>query len=775
MQIFRRKPFMLCCFCFIISAVTSFFVAGVVKIIAAFTVLGLALATVILLVCLKKRDVRIRLAVLLVALIMSGVSFGESYFYYDVYSSAFEPYIGEMPVIADVTLLKERNYDTHYAEYLVRVNSVNGDPFDSKAILRVEGEAGVSVGQKVEVIAQCVALDEYALTKSARLSYVSDGILGAFSVDEEHSHTIKINERINGFSFSELNDRITYRTEFLLDGEPCRLAMAMLLGRRDRLSETTERDFSRAGISHMLALSGLHLAVLTGAFDLILRKFGVPKLIRCCLLPPVMLGYLCLTGFALSTVRAAVMLTAVYFAFIIASPIDKMTVLFASCTAILALSPSAVADIGFWMSYLATFGLILMSPHISGIFRKLKTSGASLSPKALFFALLKSIGQSLLITLTAIMSVLALTQIAFGELSLVSLAANLVCGPFVSLLLVLSVLFLIFSGTPVIGGVIGNLIDKTGGAMLRISSFFSDVENACVSLEFLFAKIIVIAFTVIISVMLVIKIKRKAFIVMPVVLCSVAFAICFFGFIMNEKDKADIVYLRRGESETFIVTSGVNAALIDVGDGNYSNYAAAWKEAHSSGITELESLVITHYHTVHGYSVSKLFSSVKVRRLMLPYPETKDDFYVVKRLYGVAEKHGVECVLYEREENVAVFDKVSVRLLPYNMLERSVQPAVCFEIEFGKSKTVYVGSSYLESEYNDALNEILADCDNVIYGTHGPNPNERYSIDGANNAKEIVFADEELLLFAYYEFYEPGARIVFDCEIRRFENLRFTE
>jgi len=775
MQIFRRKPFMFCCFCFIASAVISFLVVGKVKIAAIIALSAICLSLLIILLCVKKREIKIKLAVFLIACVMSVGGFLNSYFYFDVRAAAFDPYVGKV-VKTEVTVIEERKAESFYSEYLVEVSSLEGTEAHGKAILRIEGENGLRKGETVEMLSECLSLREYAFSKSALLSYVSDGITGAFSVTAEDAVDISVKERADKPTIDTLNGKLTYKLETLVNGEAGRLSAAMLLGRKDRLSDVTSRDFSRSGIAHTLALSGLHLAVLAGFFDFILKKSGAPKILRCVFLPFVIFCYLALTGFAISTVRAAIMLGSVYLAYIIAAPIDKLTVLFASCAAILSISPSAVVDIGFWMSYVSTFGLMLGAPYLSKIFKPIGAHKASDYPKVFLRAALRYIFTAVLVAAIAAFSLLLLSQIAFGEISVVSPVANLLCGPLVTAELILSFLLIILGTVPFVGELIAFLLKNVGDSMLGVAAYFSDIENATVSLEYNFARVLVVLFTVSMAVLLVIKLRRKAFLLLPAITFAAAFAICFFSLIIIKgRENADITYLRRGENEMLFVASGNEFAFIDLSDGNYSNFSSAWDQAHSGGATELENVVLTHYHRKHAYSLSRLMSSVKVRRITLPYPKNYDEALHLSAIYKAAEEYEVECVLMSDEGYTELIKGVGIELLPREFIWRSKQSVVAFNISAGNKSLAYIGSSYYESSFGSIADETVTFADYVIYGTHGPNPKADFSVGPAENAKEIIFANRELVGLSYCVDKGLEAFMIAECEMRRMRISILTE
>ena len=92
------------------------------------------------------------------------------------------------------------------------------------------------------------------------------------------------------------------------DAETGGLLGAILLGDRTYLSGQTSLDFSRIGISHVLALSGMHLAILILGIEKLLSLIGISKKARYIITIILTLAYVALTGFSVSVVRAGIML-----------------------------------------------------------------------------------------------------------------------------------------------------------------------------------------------------------------------------------------------------------------------------------------------------------------------------------------------------------------------------------------------------------------------------------------------------------------------------------
>ncbi len=766
MQIFKNKPFMLCCACFIASSIIGFCFIGTVKLVLLFVSIGIALAATALAIFLRKREFRIRFTVVIIAAVMSALAFAESFLYYEKYTVSLEEYSGQTCEVT-LTVVEELSKTTYHSEYLAVLSSVNGEHRSGYVFLCFEGEDGCNTESTVKVTALCETVEEYTLNNSSRLSAVSDGIIGAFTVEPETPiHYIEL-ENNGSFNFHffvlSLNRTLTYKMEDLIGGEEGSLCAALTLGRRDRLLRSTLTDFARCGLSHVLALSGMHMTILAGLFDFILKKLRVRKTFRCGIMPMIMLFYLILTGFSLSTVRAAIMLTAVYIAYISSTPADSMTVLFSSCAFIIAVLPTSVADIGFWMSYLATFGLLLVAPYLSRLMKKENVKGKI---RSAFMSGVKKIFSMIAITVTAVFAVLILTQMFFGELSVISPITNLLCNPLITLMFIFGAILLVFGGIPFVASIISPVIAFLGKLVLYITSSFSDMRNITLSLEHGFAKIIVILFTVSTVVLLILKLRRKIFVLLSAAVSVLAFCVFLAIYSGIYSGTSDVNYIRKGEREMVSAVSTESCVLIDMSDGNYSNFVTVWDEAHKDGATEADVLILTHYHSKHIYALARFFDSVKVRTVMMPKPENADDADVFLSILRAAASRGVECRTYTKGESVFLTESTVMTLFPYGTLKRSKQPAFAFEIDFGDERLVYIGSSFFETETGREAGDIVSGADTVIYGTHGPNPKEKFLIDGAAASRRIVFADEEILGMSYRRVPSFSAEeIVCECEL----------
>ncbi|MGN0444632.1 MAG: ComEC/Rec2 family competence protein [Acutalibacteraceae bacterium] len=155
-----------------------------------------------------------------------------------------------------------------------------------------------------------------------------------------------------------------------LDGDFAEFAISLLLGDKTYLSPEMKEDFSFSGLSHIMAVSGLHLSVWVMGLFLILRKLRFDKRVAgtLCILSSVCLVFFC--AFSVSVIRAAVMMTVYFSAPFFARKGDSLNSLGFAAFIICALNPFAVCDISFLLSFFATLGILVFSDLFPFFFKR---------------------------------------------------------------------------------------------------------------------------------------------------------------------------------------------------------------------------------------------------------------------------------------------------------------------------------------------------------------------------------------------------------------------
>ena len=135
----------------------------------------------------------------------------------------------------------------------------------------------------------------------------------------------------------------------------------MLLGEKSELTDEWSDTFRTAGIAHLLAVSGLHVALLCGLFAMgqgRRSRFSVPRVL---LQITVLLLYMGLTGLPFSVFRAGVMFLIMLVGSLLLQPPDSLTALALAAIVIGVQQPFAPCDIGFQLSVCGVLGVLAAS------------------------------------------------------------------------------------------------------------------------------------------------------------------------------------------------------------------------------------------------------------------------------------------------------------------------------------------------------------------------------------------------------------------------------
>ena len=210
------------------------------------------------------------------------------------------------------------------------------------------------------------------------------------------------------------------------------LISAMILGDKSLLTKEMRNTYSLSGLSHTLAVSGLHIGIITLIIYFLLLPLKWLKL--SCLRPLITIlilwAYIFVIGFPPSAVRAAIMATFVLMGEVLNRKGITINSLFAAALFIVAYNPNYISNVSFQLSFTAVFSIFYIYPFIySRLPRKNKIS-----------AYISSIVS---VTIAAQVGTLPLCIYYFNQLPLIGLLTNLLVVPILPIIVVFAILAMI--------------------------------------------------------------------------------------------------------------------------------------------------------------------------------------------------------------------------------------------------------------------------------------------------------------------------------------------
>ncbi|MGJ5642507.1 ComEC/Rec2 family competence protein [Formosa sp. S-31] len=222
---------------------------------------------------------------------------------------------------------------------------------------------------------------------------------------------------------------------------------ALLLGQRQDVSDVLYDNYAKAGVVHILAVSGLHVGILLLLIHFILSplhslKYGkLPKLITTLIL---LWGFAFLTGLSPSVTRATTMFSLIAIALNWNRKTNIYNTIAISAFILLLSNPMYLFDVGFQLSYLAVLSIVTIQPKLYALW----------IPK---YSIIKFLWSTLTVTIAAQIGVLPLSLFYFHQFPGLFFITNLIVVPFLSLLLGLGLLVLILAGFQILPSVLGQL------------------------------------------------------------------------------------------------------------------------------------------------------------------------------------------------------------------------------------------------------------------------------------------------------------------------------
>ena len=239
------------------------------------------------------------------------------------------------------------------------------------------------------------------------------------------------------FSFWEkVSDTLQVRLSGMgLDKNTFGQIVALTLGDRQFLSPEIKQLYREAGASHLLALSGMHLGILYGAFRLIMRNLAYTRWKWCAFaaIMFVLWSYALMTGCPKSLIRAALMTSLALLLQICGERRDGIDILNVSGAMVLLVDPASIMDMGFQMSCAAMLGIIILGIPLTDKWRDLPL-------------IARAIMSSMAISISAQFAIMPLTLLYFNSITTYGALTSLAAIPLTTLIIYFSIG--IYAGMP---------------------------------------------------------------------------------------------------------------------------------------------------------------------------------------------------------------------------------------------------------------------------------------------------------------------------------------
>ncbi len=673
-------------------------------------------------------------AIFLIGVFFLTFSFGFSEWFVNKNLTPAKAYTDKNMHLVTAAVEDVRYEKAYGSAYVLSLESVDGKSYVVGALFDVPFAGALAVGDRIEFesILEPIS-DEYEYYHRSR------GILLTMTAED---FTYLDSEPREPKLFERIRIRISENFEKHIGGTSADYATALLTGDRDDLDGQIRLAYQRLGISHVLAVSGMHFSVIIGGFDFLLRLLTFPRRKKNLILILFSFIFAGICGFSASILRALVMFCMYYIADNLGEKSDSLTSLSFAAASIVTANPWAVYDAGFWLSVLSTLGILLIMPSLQKFLHQMLGSTRKGNHfvrlgKKFICALVCMIAMNF----TALFFTMPVTYLLYGGISLISPLANLIFIPLTELILYLLIALTIFGFIPIVapclGAVCRFLIETADALALSMS----DLHDIYISIRYPFAIYILLAMIVGICIVLFVGEFRVRKMFAVFLASMLVFGICFGVYTKQGENMTNLYLHTDGKSDVLGLIDDGEVLLIDITTGGKRVPKQASETLADYYACEIDTYLVTHLHDHHAGTLKSLADDIKLHRILLPEAETEKDEEYIDAIQSTLDG-SCELVFYQRNgaETVTVGD-TTLTLPDYQMLSRSSHPAV-----FLSAKTeevgawVYCGSASMEfSEHWDIVREYRT----VIFGSHGPRVKNIFEDDCLADAELVLFTSED--------------------------------
>lgn len=354
------------------------------------------------------------------------------------------------------------------------------------------------------------------------------------------------------------------------------LALAVMLGDRSALSPSQQENWRKAGASHLLAVSGLHIGIAAGAVYALTRRFAGFRTSWIVASLSALL-YASLVGSSASAWRAAMAFVLLAVAKIALREAEPLNILGLIAAIMLLLSPKSLGDPGFLLSFAATLGLVWTSPSLKSVL-----FGATY---------LRSL---LSASLAAQAATLPIVLSLFGTWPVYGLISNLVLVPAAIFLVGSSLLAGILGRVPGVGVVVYALFSGVAWFFSSIVGFVANLPLASLNLVALPILLLAIYYGLLMVLPRVIKSYSRLGAI--AVLCLMV-TITLLPSLVQGRD-IELTFLSVGNADACHVRIGRQHYLVDTGTEEAAERIIV-PYLRSQGVNTIAGVFISHGHDDH--------------------------------------------------------------------------------------------------------------------------------------------------------------------------------
>lgn len=489
--------------------------------------------------------------------------------------------------------------------------------------------------------------------------------------------------------------------------------------------EDIKEKFKNSGLMHLLAASGLNVALIFGIWWFVGSKISLGY--RATIVSGILLVliYSVMTGLPPSILRAALMLLFVLIGKLFDKSANSLALVFFVGLILLIFNPQMIFDVGFQLSFIVTLGLIYCMDNVSKSLVDLNKKYKEAIKENKFKKYLKKVTpigivETFCVPLVAQISVIPLQLYYFNTFTPYSFFANICILPFIGIVSFFGFLSSIFAFLHLdfCVCVLDKIVNPFITIIIWISNFFSSLETSI--LFFPSPTILQIALYYILICLIFKsigeKFQSKKLVFINIIL-SIALAL---SFIKPANNNLEILVFDVGNADSFLIKTPQNKhILIDTGKLPYRGKSQTEMIINEyfkdEAIRKLDFLILTHFDIDHAGGAYDIAKNFYVAHAIIEHGEIKNKASENFLKLACEKKIPVQ----KAENNKLIFDENGVKITTYydKNSENQNDNSVVVLLEYKGEKVLFMGD--MSAVAYRQISHLIPQVDIVKIGHHG--------------------------------------------------------
>lgn len=476
--------------------------------------------------------------------------------------------------------------------------------------------------------------------------------------------------------------------------------------------ENIKHSFINSGLLHILAASGMNVAFIFSFFFFFLKLLRVNYKVNISIGIIMILVYSLMTGLGASVIRATFMLVFVLIGKLIDRDAHSVSLLAFVAFLMLLYNPMYINDVGFQLSFVVTFGLLIMTPHLI----KFKNR------------ILDYIVGIISIPIIAQLWVIPIQVFYFNNISIYSVFANIMSVPLLSIISFGGFISsLIAPITPqIICKIFDFVLNPLLSILVNISDFWGNLPHSTFQtshpsiLQIMLYYLILLVITSLMN-----ENIRKNYAKKLKILLFLLFAILSLTFISLSNNNLEITAFDVGNADSFLIKTPENKyMIIDTAKAGYNGGKSVaeiliLKYLLDRGIKEIDTIIITHFDNDHCGGAIDLINGIKINKIYVN--DLKHKSMQAQEIYNAASAKNIELVL--AQNNQEIYNKNDLIIKNYISSFKDVgdnEKSILTLITYKNFRMLFTGDAGINT-LNELKNIIPTPITVLKVGHHGAN------------------------------------------------------